>query len=132
LLTLYLANRAETALANSGFEDGEDPWNASDGVINNDRRERARSGSFKAWLGGYGEPHTDSLCREIKIPASATAASISFFLHISTEEQTTTAALDTLKVQVKRPSGAVLRTLATFSNLQARRGFQLRTYDLTP
>ena len=120
-----------STLANPGFEEGKDQWNASNGVITDDSREPARSGTFKAWLGGYGEPHTDNLCREITIPASATTASISFFLHISTEEQTTTAALDTLKVEVRKPSGAVLQTLATFSNLQAKPGFQLRTYNLT-
>jgi hypothetical protein len=118
-------------LANPGFEEGQDQWNATNGVITDDSREPARSGNFKAWLGGYGEPHTDNLCRQITIPSSATTASISFFLHISTEEQTTTAALDTLKVQVRKPSNAILQTLATFSNLQAKPGFQLHTYDLS-
>ena len=120
-----------TTLENAGFEDGKDPWKASNRVITDDPREPARSGTFKAWLGGYGEPRRDSLCRQFTIPASATRASISFFLHISTEEPTTTDALDTLKVQVRKPSNAVLRTLATFSNLQAIPGFQLRTYDIT-
>jgi hypothetical protein len=120
-----------TTLANPGFEDGKDQWSVSDGVITDDSREPARSGTFKAWLGGYGEAHTDNLCREITIPASVTTASISFFLHISTEEQTTTAALDTLRVIVRKPSNAILQTLATFSNLQAKPGFQLRTCNLT-
>ena len=122
---------AATTFANPGFEDGPGQWSASDSVITNDSREPARSGNFKAWLGGYGVSHTDNLCREITIPASATIASISFFLHISTEEQTTTGAFDTLKVQVRRPSNSVLQTLATFSNLQAKPGFELRTYNLT-
>jgi hypothetical protein len=119
-----------STLPNPGFEDGKDQWTASDGVITDDAREPARSGTFKAWLGGYGEPHTDNLCREITVPASATTASISFFLHISTEEQATTA-LDTLKVLVRKKSSGILQTLATFSNLQAKPGFQLHTYDLT-
>src|SRR6266536_1498175 len=118
-------------LSNPGFEDGKDPWTASNAVITDDSREPGRNGAFKAWLGGYGEPHTDNLCRQITIPASATAASMSFFMHISTEEQTTTQPLDTLKVEVRRPSNAVLQTLATFSNLQAKPGFQMHTYDLT-
>lgn len=118
-------------LSNPGFEDGKDPWNASNDVITDDPREPGRNGAFKAWLGGYGEPHTDNLCRQVTIPASATAASMSFFMHISTEEQTTTGALDTLRVEVRKPSNAVLQTLATLSNLQARPGFWLHTYDLT-
>jgi len=56
---------------------------------------------------------------------------MSFFLHIGTEERTTTAALDTLKVEIRKPSNALLKTLPSFSNLQAKRGFQLHTYDLT-
>jgi hypothetical protein len=107
-----------------------DQWTASNDVITDDPREPARSGTFKAWLGGYGEPRTDNLCREIAIPASVTTASISFFLHVSTEEQASTA-LDTLKVLVRKQSGGILKTLATFSNLQAKPGFQLHTYDLT-
>ena len=117
--------------SNPGFEDGKDQWNASDDVITDDPREPARNGTFKAWLGGYGERHTDNVCRQITIPASATSASMSFFLHIGTEERTTTGALDTLKVEIRKPSNALLQTLATFSNLQAKRGFQLHTYDLT-
>jgi hypothetical protein len=124
------ASLVATTLANPGFEDGKDHWNSSNRVITDDPREPARSGTFKAWLGGYGEPHTDNLCRQVTIPASATTASISFFLHISTEERGTTA-LDTLRVEVRKPSNAVLQTLATFSNLQAKRGFQIRTYNLT-
>jgi hypothetical protein len=117
--------------SNPGFEEGKDQWSASDGVITDDPRERGHSGTFKAWLGGYGERHTDNLCRQITIPSSATSASMSFFLHIGTEELTTTGALDTLKVEIRKPSNALLQTLATFSNLQAKRGFQLHTYDLT-
>ncbi|HEV2842931.1 MAG TPA: hypothetical protein VGW39_16540 [Chthoniobacterales bacterium] len=124
------ARSVERILVNAGFEEGQDPWNASNGVITDDSREPARTGTFKAWLGGFGEPHTDKLCREVTIPESATTASMSFFLHISSEEQTSTGALDTLKVQVRKPSNTV-KTLATFSNLQAKRGFQLRTFDLT-
>lgn len=119
-----------TTFTNPGFEEGKDQWTASDGVISDDTREPARSGTFKAWLGGYGEPHTDNLCREITIPPSVTTASISFFLHISTEEQAS-AALDSLKVLIRKPSGAIVQTLATFSNLQAKPGFQLHTYDLS-
>ena len=37
----------------------------------------------------------------------------------------------TLKVLVRTPSGAILQTLATFSNLQAKPGFELHTYNLS-
>jgi hypothetical protein len=54
-----------------------------------------------------------------------------FVVIVTTEEHTTTRALDTLRVEVRKPSNAVLQTLATFSNLQTKSGFQLHTYDLT-
>ena len=120
-----------TTLANPGFEEGKDHWSAGNRVVTDDPREPARTGTFKAWLGGYGELHTDNLCRQITIPASATTASISFFLHVSTEERTTASVLDTLRVEIRKPSNAVLKTLATFSNLQAKPGFRLHTYNLT-
>jgi hypothetical protein len=112
-----------TPFSNPGFEDSKDQWNASDGVVTNNPREPGRSGTFKAWLGGYGEQHTDYVCRQITIPGSATSASMSFFLHIGTEELTRTGALDTLKVEIRKPSNAFLKTLASFSDLQAKRGF---------
>jgi hypothetical protein len=50
---------------NPGFEDGMQNWVASDGVITNDGREPARTGNWKAWLGGYGSSHTDTLCKQV-------------------------------------------------------------------
>jgi hypothetical protein len=94
-------------LQNPGFESGSQGWTATAGVVSDDQREPARTGKFKAWLGGYGETHTDRLSQQITIPTTATAASLTFFLHISTEEQTTTEAFDRLRVQVRRSSGQV-------------------------
>lgn len=118
-------------IQNPGFEDGNQGWVASQDVITQETSEKAHSGSGKAWLGGYGTSHIDTLYQQIAIPPTATTASLSFFMHISTEEQTTTQQYDTLKVQVRDSNGQVLQTLATYSNLQARTGFQLKTVDLS-
>lgn len=48
-------------LQNASFEDGPQHWTASTGAITDDVKEPARSGSWKAWLGGYGTSHTDTL-----------------------------------------------------------------------
>jgi hypothetical protein len=79
----------------------------------------------------YGETHTDRLSQSVTIPSSATAASLVFFLHITTEEQTTTKAFDKLTVQVRRSNGQVT-VLDTFSNLQKGSGYSLKSYNLTP
>jgi hypothetical protein len=118
-------------LQNPGFESGNVGWTATAGIISNDQNQTPRSGTFNAWLGGYGTPHTDRLSQSITIPATATAVSLTFFLHITTEEQTTTDAFDKLRVQVRRANGQVM-TLKTFSNLQAVPGYTQEMVSLTP
>lgn len=118
-------------LQNADFENGEQNWIATQDVVTDSASEPAYSGQWKAWLGGYGVVHTDSLYQQVTIPSTATTASLSFYLHISTEESTTTQQYDKLQVQVRSSSGQVLATLATYSNLLAQPGFQLRTVDLS-
>jgi len=121
-------------LGNPGFENGSSnpaPWTVSSGVINNSTSEPPHGGSWDAWLDGYGTTHTDTLTQQVTIAANATAASLSFWLHIDTAETSTTTAFDTLAVQVRNSSGTVLSTLATFSNLNAAAGYQQKTFDLT-
>jgi hypothetical protein len=122
---------AAEVLQNPGFEDGPSGWRGSQDVITNQKGEQAHSGTWKAWLGGYGTPNTTTLYQQLVIPANASAATISFYLHVSTEEETTTKQNDVLKVQIRDANGHVLATPLTFSNLQASPGFKLKTVDLT-
>jgi hypothetical protein len=121
---------AAQLLANPGFESGSASWTASSGVITNSNSEAAHSGSYKAWLDGYGSATTDTLSQSVTIP-SGCAATLSFFLHIDTAETTTSTAYDTLKAQVLSSSGTVLGTLASYSNLNAATGYTLRSFDLS-
>ncbi|MFB6783977.1 hydrolase [Streptomyces sp. NPDC056352] len=121
---------AAQLLANPGFESGNTSWTASGGVITTSSSEAARTGSYKAWLGGYGSATTDTLSQSVTIP-SRCAATLSFYLHIDTAETTTSTAYDTLKAQVLNSSGTVLGTLATYSNLNAAGGYTLRSFDLS-
>ena len=119
-------------LGNSGFENGAAhpaPWATTPGVINNSPKEPAHSGSWNAWLDGYGLTHTDTLAQTVTLPASVTTATLSFFLHIDTYERGTVAH-DILKVQIRNSSGAVLATLGTYSNLNAARGYSVKTFNL--
>ncbi|MEU4499386.1 immune inhibitor A [Streptomyces sp. NBC_00210] len=121
---------AAQLIANPGFESGSASWTASSGVITNDTGEAARTGSYKAWLSGYGSAHTDTLSQSVTIPAGCAAATLSFYLHIDTAETTTSTAYDTLKVQVLNSGGTVLSTLATYSNLNAASGYTQRSFSL--
>jgi subtilase family serine protease len=124
---------AAQLLGNPGFETGSAaPWTATSGVINSDTiDEPAHSGDYDAWFDGYGTTHTDTLSQTITIPSTCTTANLSFWLHIDTDEYTTTTAYDTFKVQVLSGS-TVLGTLATFSNLDAADGYTPYSYSLAP
>jgi len=67
----------------------------------------------------------------VAIPAGKTSASLTFYLHIDTAETTTSTAYDKLNVQVLNSSGTVLKTLATYSNLNKASGYALKTFDLS-
>jgi zinc metalloprotease ZmpA len=99
-------------LANPGFESGATGWSQTSGVISTaSGTNTPRTGSYFAWLDGYGTTHTDTLSQSVTIPASATTATLSFYLKITSAETTTTTAYDKLTVK------AGSTTLATYSNL---------------
>ena len=104
----------------------------SSGVINSDMAsEPSHSGSYDAWLCGYGTTHTDTLYQQVSIPSGKTSATLTFWLHIDTAETSTTTAYDTLNVQVRNSSGTVLTTLGSFSNLDANTDYTQKTYNLS-
>ena len=86
-------------------------------------------GSRIAWLGGYGYAVREAISQTVTIPSNAGSASLSFALHIDTSE-VDNFAFDKLVVTVKNPAGAVLATLATYSNLNQAPGYQVRNFDL--
>jgi subtilisin family serine protease len=119
-------------LLNRGFESGGVNWTATAGVINNSTGQTPRTGSWYAWLDGYGTTHTDSLFQQITVPAGATSVTLSFWIKITTAETTTTTAFDRLQVQIRNSSNTVLTTLATYSNLNKTTGYVQKTFDVTP
>jgi Peptidase family M1 domain len=111
-------------VGNPGFESGSAPWTATPSVIGSFGGQSPHGGSRLAWLDGYGTAHTDTLSQNVTLTAGCTTATLKFWLHIDTA-QTGTTAVDTLTVQVGTS------TIATFSNLNAAAGYQLRTFDLS-
>ncbi len=89
------------------------------------------SGTWDAWMDGYGTTHTDTVMQQVAIPANITTATLTFFLHIDTAETTTTSAFDTVQVQIRNSSGTVLATLATYSNLNAAAGYTQKSFDVS-
>lgn len=116
-------------VTNGGFESGATGWAGSTGAIGTFSGQTAYEGSRYAWLGGNGRTTTETLTQDISIPATATAASLTFALHIDTAESGSTV-YDRLAVTVKNTSGTTLGTLATYSNANAAAGYQVRTFSL--
>ncbi len=113
-------------LGNPGFESGNTVWSASSGVIGQyaSQGEAPHSGTWDAWLDGYGSSHTDTLSQSVTIP-SGCKATLSFYLHVDTAETTRSTAYDTLTIKA---SGT---TLATYSNLDAATGYSQKTFDVS-
>ncbi len=135
LMVITGSGSTQQLLTNAGFENGSTnpaPWTATAGVVdNNSASEPAHSGSWKAWLNGFGVSHTDTIWQGATISSTATSATLSFWLHIDTTETSTTNVYDSLSVQIRNSSGTVLKTLGTYSNLNAAAGYSQLSFDLT-
>ena len=93
-------------------------------MVDSSASQPARSGSWKAWLDGYGSTHTDTLSQSVSIP-SGCGATLSFYLHIDSAETTTSTAYDKLTVKIGTT------TLATYSNLNKASGYTLRSFNVS-
>ncbi|ROR44647.1 M4 family metallopeptidase [Kitasatospora cineracea] len=112
-------------LGNPGFETGTaSPWTGTSGVVDNSSSQPAHSGSWKAWMDGYGSSHTDSLTQTVTVPAGC-KATLSYWLHIDTAETTTSTAYDKLTVTVNGT------TVASYSNLNKNTGYAQKSVDLS-
>jgi subtilisin family serine protease len=118
-------------LLNPGFESGNVNWTSTSGVIDSSTGQPARTGSWKAWLCGYGSTHTDYTYQQVSIPSTATSATLSFYVRITSSETTTSTVYDRLQVQVLNSSGSLLATLATYSNLNKNSSYVLKSFDLS-
>jgi Zn-dependent metalloprotease len=114
-------------LLNPGFESGAVSWTGSAGPITNDTGRPARTGSWKMWLGGNGATTTETEQQSVTIPATATAASLSFWLRTDTAESGSTA-YDTMKVQIV--DGSTTTTLATYSNVGTSTTYTQKSFNV--
>ena len=130
--TLTVGSTSQTErVVNGSFENGASPWSGTTGVIGNFSGQAAYEGSRFAWLGGNGRTASETITQDVAIPSSAASATLSFALHIDTAETGSTV-YDKLVVTVKNTAGTVLGTLATYSNVNAASGYQMRSFNLLP
>jgi hypothetical protein len=122
---------AQQLFGNPGFETGSiSPWSSTAGVLaNTSEGVPAHSGSWLAWLDGYGGRHTDTLAQTVTIPSTCKNATLSFWLYINSDDPTGRA-YDTFTIQVLNSSGTVLATLATLSNQQEGSGYVQHSYNV--
>jgi subtilase family serine protease len=118
---------AAQKITNPGFESGTTGWSSTAGVIGQygSSGEPTHSGTWDAWLDGYGTTHTDSLSQSVTIPTGCSNYTLSFWLHIDTSETTTTIAYDKLTVTLGSS------TLATYSNLSKASGYVQRSFNVS-
>ena len=101
-------------IVNGGFEGSAAPWTLTGGAVRSTGGNQ-HSGTGYLILGGVNNA-SQSAFQQITIP-SGTSPSLNFWLNITSAETTTTTQFDRFFVEVRSTSGALLATLATFSNL---------------
>lgn len=129
--TITNAAPAVERMLNGGFESGKTSWTASNGVVTKNSTYAAHAGVWKAWLNGFGSANTEYVWQSVAIPSAATSATLGFWLRVASDETTTTAAYDTLKVQLRNGSNQVVATLGTFSNLNKGSVYVQRSFDVS-
>ncbi|MFN0084127.1 MAG: S8 family serine peptidase [Blastocatellia bacterium] len=114
-VALQLSAPSSTDLiVNGGFEGSINPWVPGGGAFRS-------TGAFPHGGSGYlfmgsSNRAAHTTYQQITIPAGS-APSLNFWLNITSGETTTTRQYDLLFVEVRSTTGALLATLATFSNL---------------
>jgi hypothetical protein len=112
-------------LGNPGFEQGNTVWTHTAAIIGQWAPEQPpHSGTWNAWLNGYGTTHTDTLSQTVTLPAGCTNYLLTFWLHIDSAETSTTTAFDTLTVKLGNT------TLAAYSNLNKAAGYKQQSFNV--
>ena len=89
----------------------------------------SHSGHTHATIGG--KPNSFHLTSEVvTVPSTVSRAELSFFLWIQTRGNKRTAD-DTMTVEIRDASGALLATLGTYSNLDANETYTQRRFDVS-
>jgi len=121
-------------IVNGGFEVSASPWVSSGtGYFYTANGNSPHGGTGYVYF-GVNNSVTGQAYQTVSIPTTATG-NLSFWLNVTSSETTTTKAYDKLFVEVRNTSGSLLRTLATYSNLNkttqgvySQKSFSLAAY----
>jgi hypothetical protein len=102
-------------IVNGGFEGSSSPWVLSGQAFWTNTGSFPRTGAGYIFLGNTNNA-SGAAYQQISIPAGS-SRSLRFYLNVTSSETTTTTQFDRFFVEVRSTSGALLGTLATFSNL---------------
>lgn len=106
----------DNLITNGGFEVSSSPWVGSgSGYFYTANGNSPHGGTGYIYFGVNNRVSGQSY-QTVSIPASATGT-LSFWLNVTSSETTTKTAFDKLYVEVRSTSGSLLKTLATYSNL---------------
>ncbi|MET9366995.1 M28 family peptidase [Streptomyces griseoflavus] len=112
------------AVGNGGFESGTTPWTGNTATIGAHSGQAPHGGTRFALLGGNGSTSTESISQTVTVPSGCTQASLTYWLHVDTDESTSRA-YDRFTVK------AGSTTLATLSNVDAGSGYVQRSVGLS-
>jgi subtilisin family serine protease len=123
---------SQQLLGNPGFESGNVTWSASaPNIIDGTTLGSApRTGTWKAYLQGYGAAQSDRLLQVVTVPTAACNLILRFWLKVNTAETGTTA-WDTLRVQTfDNATAALIQSVGSFSNVNAGTIYVERVFTL--
>ncbi len=118
-------------IQNGGFERGGISWTGTTGAINTWSQQPALEGIKCCWLGGNGKTANENIAQSVEIPSSASSAVFSYAMHIDTAETTKYTAYDKCYLEIRNSTGSLLKTMATYSNLNKATGYKQYTFDLS-
>lgn len=121
-------------IVNGTFEAGTTPW-APSGYADVASLSYPHGGSWYSYVGNANNA-AGSIAQFFPIPASASAATLKFYIDIVTAETSTSTKYDTLKVDLATGSDQYVGTIAEFSNLDkgdnVNGTYVLKTYNIMP
>jgi Zn-dependent metalloprotease len=106
---------AAELIVNGGFEGTSSPWVPNGSAFYTGNGSAPHSGTGYVYLGA-GDSRTGNVYQTITVPPSGNPQ-LTFWLNVTSSETTTTSQYDRLFIQVRDTAGMLLRTLATYSNL---------------
>ncbi|WP_409483495.1 S8 family serine peptidase [Arsenicicoccus dermatophilus] len=111
------------AVVNGGFESGQTGWTGSTGPITDNTGRKARTGTWKLWLGGNGTTTSEYAQQTITVPTGT--PTLTYWIAIDTAETSSYSKYDKATVSIDGT------TVASYSNLDKTNGYVTKTVDLT-